>query len=40
MGGFSVDCGFNGFRSGLVRVSREGVHLLLEFYVEFDVWIN
>ena len=24
MGGFSVDCGFNGVRSGFVRVSSKG----------------
>ena len=40
VGGFSINCGFNIVRSGLVRVSRKGIpSCSWEFYGEFDVWI-
>ena len=40
MGGFSVDCGFNGVRNGLVRLSmKESSSVPVEFCGEFDVWI-
>ena len=40
VGGLSVDCGFNGVRVGLVRVSRKAESLCSwEFYDKFDVWI-
>ena len=40
MGGFSVDCGFNGVRSGFVQGIQEGEPICSwEFYGEFDVWI-
>ena len=40
MGGFSVDCGFNGVRSGFGQGIYGGESICsLEFYGEFDVWI-
>ena len=40
MGGFSVDCGFNGVRSGFSQGIYEGESICFwEFYGEFDVWI-
>ena len=40
MGGFSVNYGFNGGRSGLGQGIQEGESMSSwEFYGEFDVWI-
>ena len=40
VGGFSVDCGFNGVRSGFGQDIKEGESICSwEFYGEFDVWI-
>ena len=40
MGGFSVNCGFNGVRSRICQGIQEGDSICSwEFYSEFDVWI-
>ena len=40
MGGFSVDCGFNGVRGGFIQGILEGESICSwEFFGEFDVWI-
>ena len=40
MGGFSVDCGFNGVRNGFGQSMQEGETICFwEFYGEFDVGI-
>ena len=40
MDGFSVDCGFNGVRSGFAQGIKEGESICYwEFCGKFDVWI-
>ena len=40
MGGFSVDCGFNGIRSGFSQGIQKGESICSwEFYGKFHVWI-